>query len=344
VLAPCCVVLLGDVAMQVSEHFTDFTDRVRLSVQPVPNGVAAFGKFAAQFVRDNDSVIVLNGSVGRVTMEIAAHSNPQSILHADGTANALEAFLQLKEHGAIRYARRIEGLITKTDSIALPDAFRSAASKTAVSVKQIDLFRFVPGGLEPRDVVVVDMTVLSAMNCLNRGAIPPNLHLLVKPGGKLVVLRPSASSRHAKDEAVFPGFVKLQGPFGDQLAKGTVGTSESDMQIVHICRETRRKHRFSVSECLVFERLDQCVGIEGGVQQSAFADSDASEPGAAPQYEQAGVLEAYEMFHFKFGDIHGIKNFPHACAEVCLAACTALGVSPRLALDCGCGPGRLGKI
>lgn len=328
--------------MQLMEHFTEFSDKTRLSIQPVPNGIAEYGAFASQYINEHDTVVVLNGSVGRVSMEIACHANPSAIIHTDGTANALDAFLQLQTHSVIRYDRRIEGLISKTETISLSSAFRAALLKTDISVKQLDLFRLIDGAVPPQDVAVVDLTMLSAMNCLHRGDIPPNLHVLVKPGGKLIVLRPATANRHACDEALFPGFVRVD-IAEEMTTSGTSGTNGSSSngpkakQIAHICRETRRKHRFSVSECMVFERTTEVIDIAA----DGAANSGVS---ITPQYEQAGVLEAYERFHFKFKDIYGIKNFPQACAEVCLEACARLNVSTALAMDCGCGPGRLGRL
>ena len=47
--------------------------------------------------------------------------------------------------------------------------------------------------------------------------------------------------------------------------------------------------------------------------------------GPAPQtavdyYEDRGILSSYDIFHFGEG-LLGVKNFPLAIAEVCLAAC-----------------------
>ena len=47
--------------------------------------------------------------------------------------------------------------------------------------------------------------------------------------------------------------------------------------------------------------------------------------GPAPQtavdyYEDRGILSSYDIFHFGEG-LLGVKNFPLAVAEVCLAAC-----------------------
>lgn len=314
----------GDIAMQLMEHFTDFNDPVRLSVSPVQNGVAEFGVFASNFIKRGDSVIVLNGSVGRTTLELALQSNASSILHTDGTANSLEAFLHIKEHGSIRFNRRMEGSITKTETVTIATEYKDAITRSDITVKQVDLFRLTESAFEPRDVAVLDLTMLSAMNCPRRGDVPANLHMLLKPGGKLIVMRPSAINRHAHDEAHFPGFVKCE----DFSVQGK--------SIVHICRETRRKHRFSVSDFFVFERTNESISTV------ASADERLINLVSANQYEQMGVLEAYERFHFKFSDIYGIKNFPQACAEVCLDACRKHNVTLRLAMDAGGGPGRLG--
>ena len=314
----------GDVAMQLMEHFVDFLDPVKLSITPVANGISDFGEFASQFVTPGDSVIVLNGSVGRITLAVAANSKPASILHTDGTANSLDAFLHLKENGSVRFNRKIEGTITKTETVELSQQQRKALNAIDIKVKQVDLFRLAEGAFDKSDVAIIDLTMLSALTCPRRGDIPADLHLLVRPGGKLIVLRPATENRHAKDEPVFPGFT------GCNDYDGVANT------IVHIIRETRRKHRFAVSECFVFERTAELIA-----QVRSTEDKEIS---FVPQYEQTGVLEAYERFHYKFEAIYGIPNFPAACAAKCLQACSRHNVALRLAMDAGCGPGRLGML
>jgi hypothetical protein len=164
------------------------------------------------------------------------------------------------------------------------------------------------------------------------------MYLLVKPGGKLVILRPAERNRADSVvgvELTLPGFVRL-----------TTTNSGDVFSIPHICRETRRKHRFCESEVIVFQRtIEDSSVITKALQSSVLsaADNDATKLIGVPQYAQTTVLQAYLRFHFEDKKIYGIKNFPAACADVCLAACKRYGVAFDCAMDAGCGPGRLGE-
>ena len=311
----------GEVAMQLDENYMDFTDPVLLSVPPCRNGMEAFGRFAAQYVAAGSSVIVLNGSVGRVTAEIVAHSRPSRVLHTDLTANSLDAFLHLLEHSCVRFERTIEGSICRTECVNMSPEWAKGFADTEIAVKQLDLFRMTEATVSTHDVAVLNLAQLSCVVCPRRGEIPRDLHLLVRPGGLLIVLRPLAENRQDNAPLVVPGFVDI-----------------GQTQIIpHIIRETRRKHRFSESQCSVFQRTRDTVDITA---------SDTAASVSSPKescYEQSDVLRSYENLHYTYDTLYGIKNFPVACAALCLEACRRHNVSLGTALDAGCGPGRLSK-
>jgi hypothetical protein len=70
-------------------------------------------------VKQNDQVFIGFGGPGRIAVEIASNSKPSYILQSDFTANALNAFLYLKEKGSIRFERFIEGQLTITETYNL---------------------------------------------------------------------------------------------------------------------------------------------------------------------------------------------------------------------------------
>lgn len=311
----------GEAAMALAENYLDFENPVLLDIQPVVNAMEEFGAFAAQHIVSGDSVLVLNGSVGRLTVEIAQHSSPASILHTDPTANTLDAFLYAKEHSSIRFDRIIEGNICKTEEIEFPPEWTSALAKTNISVKQIDIFRLANDIMEPCDTVVVDLVQLNKILCPRRGQIPPNLHVLVKPGGRLIVQRAVPAGETDTSPPMIPGF------------KAT----EVRKEYCHIAQETRRVHLFSAStQCYLYERTNE----ENEVLIEATAESDSA---VFLQYEQDDEVAKYSKFHFNNTEICGIPNFPVACANICLEACKKHNVSMFEAMDAGCGPGRLGK-
>ena len=309
----------GEAAAALAENYLDFEDPVLLNVQPVDNAMAEFGAFAAQHVKSGDSVLVLNGSVGRLTVEIAQHSSPASILHTDPTANTLDAFLYGKEHSSIRFDRTIEGNICKTEDVEFPLEWTNALASTEISVKQIDIFRLANDILEPSDTVVVDLVQLNKALCPRRGQIPPNLHVLVKPRGRLIIQR-AVPTGEAIAAPHIPGFT----------------ATEVHTEYCHIAQETRRVHLVSNTHCYLYERMS-----EGN--QMLEETTTESDNAVFLQYEQDDEVAKYFNFHFNNEEICGIPNFPVACSKLCIDACNKHNVSMYEAMDAGCGPGRLGK-
>jgi 5-histidylcysteine sulfoxide synthase len=308
----------GEAALALAENFLDFENPVFLNEQPVRNAMEEFGAFASQYVNDGDSVVVLNGSVGRITVEIAQNSSPSSILHTDPTANSLDAFLYAKENGSIRFDRTIEGNICKTEEVEFPPEWKEALTKMDISVKQVDTFR-VTSDLcgEPRDVAIVDLVQVNKSICPRRGQIPPNLHVFVKPGGRLIIQCPFAEGQDISPPSI-AGFNPL----------------DSHMNYSHIFQETRRVHRYSNTHCFLYERLEEhneCISV-----------SEEKETNPGLQYEQDEEIAKYMNFHFNDSEICGIPNFPVACSKVCLEACRKHNIPLSEVLDAGCGPGRLG--
>mmetsp|Transcript_5116 Transcript_5116/g.7830 ORF Transcript_5116/g.7830 Transcript_5116/m.7830 type:complete len:1332 (-) Transcript_5116:216-4211(-) len=313
----------GEVCIALSEHYMNFSSDILTTPRPVMNGMKEFGQYASTFISDQDNVLVLNGSVGRVTFEIAAHASPKSILHTDPTANALDAFLYARENGTIRYERTLEGNLCKTESYDLPSEWLDAIRKIDVSVKQVDMFRLAVGVIEPVDVAVVDLVQLGVFNCPRRAQIPPLLFSLVKEGGKLIMLRPKNAYKTSSENLRVSGF------------------QDTGMRydIAHICPETMRKHRFSESEVLVFTRIG---GEELSCVTGSGTSSECCSPDCTPLYEQCDVVDTYEAFHYSDQPVIGVKNFHIACAEFCVELCREYGVTLEHAFDVGCGPGRLG--
>ena len=310
----------GEAAMALAENFLDFENPVLMSEQPVPNAMEEFGAFAVNHIKDGDSVLVLNGSVGRISVEIAQHSSPSSILHTDPTANSLDAFLYAKEHGSIRFDRTIEGNICKTEDVEFPPEWKSALAETEISVKQVDTFRVANDLCEPCDVVVVDLVQLNKLVCPRRGQIPPNLHVFVKPGGRLIVQFPLAAGNEYSPP-IISGFKAL----------------DDHIDYCQIFQETRRVHRFSTTHCCLYERIND--------DQSCLTEvNDELENALALQYEQDDEVAKYARFHFNDDAICGIPNFPVACAKICLDACKKHNIPMLEALEAGCGPGRLGNV
>lgn len=310
-------VVEGEAAVALAENYLDFENPVLLNVDIVPNAMEVFGAFAAEHVNSGDSVLVLNGSVGRLTVELAQHSSPSHILHTDPTANTLDAFLYSREHSSIRFNRTIEGNICKTEDVDFPSEWTTALAKTNISVKQIDIFRLANDIVEPSDTAVVDLVQLNKVNCCRRGQIPPNLHVLVKPGGRLVIQRAVPVGENG-DAPHIPGFV----------ATGL------HKQYCHISQETRRNHIFSITQCHVYERLEEDLVLVEASEECLVA--------VCFQYEQDDEATKYSKFHFGNDDIYGVPNFPVSCSKICIEACAKHNVSLYEAMDAGCGPGRLG--
>lgn len=310
----------GEAAMALAENFLDFKNPVSLNVQPVPNAMAVFGAFAASHIKEGSSVLVLNGSVGRLTIEIAKLSSPSSILHTDPTANTLDAFLYAKDNSSIRFDRTIEGNICKTEEVEFPADWTRALASTDITVKQIDIFRLACDIVEPCDVVVADLVQLNKLNCPRRGQIPPNLHVLVKPGGLLVVQR-----------------TVIEGESGSAPHILGFEATEAHHEYCHIAQETRRYHSYSNTQCYLYKRL-----LDDSKQ---VADLEDCESGVSTlKYEQDDEVIKYSRFHFDNEAVHGVPNFPVVCAKICIDACKAHDVSMIEAMDAGCGPGRLGRV
>lgn len=311
--------ITGEVALRLDEDYMDFTDPVAISVEPRPNGMETFGQIASTFIPSGSSVIVLNGSVGRVTAEIVSRARPQSVLHTDPTANTLDAFLYFIDNQSVRFERTIEGRICRTECAEMKHEWSAGFASTELSVKQLDMFRMSEASVTAHDVAVANLTQLSCLNCPRRGEIPSNMHLLVKPGGILIVLRPFAENRSDNEALRIDGFVDI-------------GVTEV---IPHIVRETRRKHRFSESQCSVFRRTEDDVIVR--------TPTKASQDVIKSQYEQFDVIRSYEIFHYMLDSIYGVQNFPEMCAQFCIDACKKYDVPLTVAMDAGCGPGRLGE-
>jgi len=304
----------------MSEHFLDFTDTLELNMKPVPCGPAHIGAVAAAAVKPEARVLVLQGGPGRLTIELALRMTPAFLLHTDATANFLDALRSGSSGSALRWERVLEGQICVTETFEFPSKWIDRLKSIKLGFKQVNIWNDLPTMSEQFDLVVLDLSVLGHIESKRRGQIPSGLDAVVKPGGKLVLVRP-----HNKLD---PTSI-----CGDFVEEG-----ERDI-FAHIARDTRRKLTFAVSEISTWRRGPQAFSpAPRSSELAAVGVESAQESG--PFYERPSTVEKYTRFHF--GEEHfGMPIFPVRCAELCLQAARGNGTGRKRALEVGCGPGRL---
>lgn len=297
-------------SVPITDHYLDFTRKTFLDEQPLPNWFSWFGQYAAKFIPENSSnlnVAMINGSVGRITLEFIKNSKPgqlENVLHADLSATRLRVLESLVNCGMIRWDQFIEGDLVENHYFHLKEHNLEVPSGINISYRQLDTNNIDPKFFH-HDFVLIDS---DSEMVLPVQSISTSL---VKAGGILVL------ASIGKVESI-PGYEVI----------------ENDIENWKITRDTGRKSRVVKINVSVWKRTDVATeDLPKPKEEEGNRNDDEL------YYESKAVVDSYEKFHFGPGYL-GVPNFSKAVADFGIEVAKKHNVPLNRALDIGSGPGR----
>jgi SAM-dependent methyltransferase len=296
---------------QMSEHYTDFTDQTLVDQKPVKNWPCLFGQKCADVIKNefpsNEvvQVLVVNGGVGRTTLELLRNCTNLQIDHTDQSKINFDVLETLLSESKIQWHQQLEGLIVELNEFQLDETRLLSEKNNSITFWETDHKNLAPE-LQDYDVIVADFRLKNSAQDLNQ------ILKRLKPEGLLIL----GSIDDVADETE-PGpnhSLKVLKKFCSPVSQ------KSDEKYPHIYRQTRNKHQYAISHFSVWRKnkVDDDAGDENG-SKNDFEETITS---TADYYEARTILESYDRFHFGRDRLLGVENFPLRMAEVCIEACT----------------------
>lgn len=315
----------------ITENYSEFTANSLVEKKPIQNWPATLGEKSVRVINRESNggakplkVMVAYGGTGRATLEILRNCRNLSIDHTDVTANTLQVLERLLDDSALQWLQQTEGTLTEALQYCLQ---QGETKETLLSGKgnTINYFQADYTNLRPQfdgyDVIVIDLRFKDSADELK------HVTSKLKVGGVLIL-------------GSIDDFKINQ--YGEKHSLATLHSyyalmeTESSGAFPHIYRETRNKHQYAISYFSTW-RKQRDITSQGSEQPQSRLDSATLT--TDEYYEHESVLTPYSQFHFGPGFL-GVKNFPLRMAEVCIEFVRKYGVSRKVALDAGCGPGR----
>ena len=313
-------VLIGK---HITEHFGKFTEEILVEEKPVKNWPSELGKMAAEIINQesdlvkNDErkkVLIVNGSVGRTTLEILKKCGDLNIDHTDRTANHLQVLESLLADSKIQWYQQLEGAITEPMEFLLDEEDSNgkllSPKNNSVSYWQADYKNMRPM-LDGYNIIVADFRSKNSADHLN------HIARRLKPGGLLIlssiddVTVDDFGRKHILT-SLKSNFVQLELP----AAKST--------RFAHIHRQTRNKCEYAISNLSVWRKQNR--ELNNKLYDTPAEIADDSKQTTADYYEDESILTSYDRFHFGDG-LLSVKNFPLRMAEICIQACNRFNIN-----------------
>ncbi|XP_057311153.1 uncharacterized protein LOC130648998 isoform X1 [Hydractinia symbiolongicarpus] len=324
----------NELTMKISEHYSDFTEKLLVEKQPIENWPKLLGQTSVQLINEHvknvdkkqSKLLVSFGGPGRSTLEILRGCQNLFIDHTDNSANDLQVLKSLLDDTRIQWYQQLEGFIVKPMEYHLTETSESllAEKNNTVNYMQAD-YNNMRSQLDNYDVIVADFRhkdggaeLLQLINRLRRGGL-----LILGSIDDLL------SEDSCKNKNHSMSVLKTHcSPF----MKNNV------TEYAHVYYETRNKHQYFISQLSVWvKKLDQDNEVSLQVESKKVAVDE--EFTTEKYYEDGDILASYKRFHFGPG-LLSVENFPLQMAKVCVDACRKHQINFNTALDAGCGPGR----
>ena len=294
---------------QMSEHFTDFTDQTLVDQKPVENWPCLFGQKSSSVIknefRSNQIVhlLVVNGGVGRTTLELLRNCENLKIDHSDQSQINFDVLETLLAESQIQWHQQVEGLIVELEEYQLGETRLLSEKNNSVTFFEADCKNLDPE-LQDYDVVVADFRFKDSAQDLSQ------ILKRLKPEGILIL----GSIDDVTGKTVPGRNHSLQ-----ILKKICSPVSESFEKFPHIYRQTRNKHQYAISHFSVWRKNK--VDSEDENEDGSRSDFNEMIGSTAEYYEAQSILESYDRFHFGREKLLGVENFPLRMAQVCIEAC-----------------------
>ena len=306
------------VGKHVTENFTDFGDETLVDQKPVDNWPRLFGRKSAKIINEEGfepglpvKVLVVDGGVGRSTLELLINCKNLSIDFTDGDNSKLDILKQLLQKSEIVWQQQLEGLITETREFRIEDAGILDERGNSVNFFQVDWKASPNFEKTGYDVIIADI------RSKNSGSLIGKVSRLLRLGGVLIlgtiddVHESNPGPKHSL-HVLTKRFDELPQPSKDSASK-----------FAHIYKQTRHKHQYAISHFTAWRKTTE--GQLDETQNAPNPDLQGQGQSTADYYEDTDILVSYDRFHFGEG-LLGVKNFPLRMAEVCIQACEKYNV------------------
>jgi len=308
------------VGKHITENFTDFLEETLVDEKPVENWPKIFGRRAAKIINEEGfepglsvKVLVVDGGVGRSTLELLINCINLSIDHTDADKSKLDVLKVLLQNSKVVWQQQLEGLITETREFRIEQTGSQLLEERGNSVTFLEVNWKVDEDFDKTgyDVIVADLRFKTS------GCVLAKISKLLRLGGLLIL--GTIDDVHESN----PGPKHSLQVLSKNFRKVTIQGDEAETKFAHIYKQTRNKHQYAISNFSAWRKASEVEVDE--VQKASTPLQQGQGQTTADYYDDTDILVSYDRFHF--GErLLGVKNFPLRMAEVCIQACRKYNV------------------